>query len=73
MFNFGIRQAASGYHVAYRSNQQNNCPGCGQSHWIVGRQAAECAFCATAIPISEGSAHGIGTIRRAEIAASLAA
>ena len=35
--------ALRGYHVAYRPNQVNACPGCGRSHWLVGRLMAECA------------------------------
>ena len=30
-----------------------HCPGCGRTHWIVGRVLAECGFCATALPLSE--------------------
>lgn len=40
-----------GYHVCYREGQVNHCPGCGRSHWHVGRLSAECAFCATALPL----------------------
>jgi hypothetical protein len=42
-----------GYHVVYRPHERNHCPGCGRSHWIVGRLLAECAFCATALPLVE--------------------
>lgn len=28
------------------------CPGCGRSHWLIGRATAECGFCATALPLS---------------------
>ena len=28
-------------------------PGCGRTHWIIGRISAECAFCATALPLAE--------------------
>ncbi len=44
MYDFGIRQALTGYRVAYRPEQQNYCPGCGGSHWVIGRFTAECAF-----------------------------
>jgi len=27
------------------------CPGCGRSHWHIGRQVAECAWCGTALPM----------------------
>lgn len=40
-----------GHHSAYRSGEQNRCPGCDRSHWYIGRSLAECAFCATAIPL----------------------
>lgn len=43
-----------GYGVTYRAGEVNRCPGCGRSQWLVGRQSAECAFCATAIPLSGG-------------------
>lgn len=41
-----------GNHVAYHQGEVNHCPGCGRSNWYVGRMNAECAFCATAIPIA---------------------
>jgi len=44
-----------GYAPAYRTGGANHCPGCGRSHWLVGRSTAECAFCATAIPIADAS------------------
>ena len=45
--------ARRGYHAVYRENQVNHCPGCGRTHWLVGRTLAECGFCATALPLSE--------------------
>lgn len=44
-----------GYHAVYREQQVNHCPGCGRTHWIIGRMSAECAFCATALPLAEAS------------------
>ena len=41
-----------GYHAVYREQQINHCPGCGRTHWIIGRTSAECAFCATALPLA---------------------
>ena len=38
--------------ITYRPGQATICPGCGKSHWHVGRQTAECAYCATALPLS---------------------
>ena len=63
MYDFGIRQAHSGYRVAYRAQEVNHCPGCGQSHWMIGRMTAECAFCGTALPLMAGSNFGNGLIR----------
>ena len=45
--------AKRGYHAVYRDNEVNHCPGCGRTHWYVGRTLAECGFCATALPLSE--------------------
>jgi len=47
--------AGRGYHVVYREQEVNHCPGCGRTHWIIGRVSAECAFCATALPLAEAS------------------
>ena len=44
-----------GYHAVYREHQVNHCPGCGCTQWLVGRVSAECAFCATALPLAEAS------------------
>ena len=44
-----------GYHAVYREHETNHCPGCGRTHWIIGRVSAECAFCATALPLAEAS------------------
>ena len=49
----GIDPARRGYHAVYRENETNHCPGCGRTHWYVGRTLAECGFCATALPLSE--------------------
>ena len=42
-----------GYHAVYRQHETNRCPGCGRSHWYVGRASAECGFCATALPLAD--------------------
>lgn len=47
-----------GYHAVYRENEVNHCPGCGRTHWLLGRQTAECAFCATALPLQDAIRHG---------------
>jgi hypothetical protein len=51
----GFDPARRGYHAVYRENEVNHCPGCGRTHWYVGRTLAECGFCATALPLSESS------------------
>ena len=50
--------AQRGYHAVYRENQVNHCPGCGRTHWLLGRILAECAFCSTALPLQESFGHG---------------
>jgi hypothetical protein len=52
-----------GYHAVYRPNETNHCPGCGRSHWIVGRSLAECGFCATALPLADRGMTGTGLFR----------
>ena len=46
---------ARGYHAVYHDGEVNHCPGCGRTHWIIGRLSAECAFCSTALPLAEAS------------------
>jgi hypothetical protein len=50
---FAASLAQRGHHIVYRTNASNNCPGCGRSHWYIGRVSAECGFCGTAIPLAE--------------------
>ncbi len=50
--------ATRGYHAVYRDNEINHCPGCGRTHWYLGRVLAECAFCSTALPLQETFRHG---------------
>jgi hypothetical protein len=52
-----------GYHAVYREHQVNHCPGCGRTHWYVGRMTAECGFCATALPLAEANFVGGGLNR----------
>ena len=47
-----------GYHAVYHEHEVNHCPGCGRTQWIIGRVSAECAFCATALPLAEASTRG---------------
>jgi len=49
---------ARGYHAVYHDGEINHCPGCGRTHWIIGRMSAECAFCSTALPLAEACTHG---------------
>jgi hypothetical protein len=49
-----------GYCVVYRENETNHCPGCGRTHWFVGRVSAECGFCATALPLASATSQGTG-------------
>jgi hypothetical protein len=66
--------SGSGYHAVYRENAVNHCPGCGRTHWLIGRMLAECGFCGTALPLSESYSrsasaplfrHGTGGLSRA--------
>jgi hypothetical protein len=45
--------AVRGYRVVYRAQERNFCPGCGRSHWWLGRMSAECCSCGTAIPFAD--------------------
>lgn len=57
-----------GYHIVYREAQTNHCPGCGHTHWYIGRLMAECAFCQTALPLENAASvaggQSVRTIRR---------
>jgi hypothetical protein len=50
--------AIRGYHAVYRESEVNHCPGCGRTHWYLGRMLAECAFCGTALPLQEAYRQG---------------
>lgn len=52
---FAAGLAKRGHHIIYRANESNHCPGCGRSHWYIGRVSAECGFCGTAVPLAETS------------------
>jgi hypothetical protein len=47
--------ANRGYAIVYREDQPNFCPGCGRSHWYIGRLTAECAYCGTAVPLQDST------------------
>jgi hypothetical protein len=55
--------ATRGYLPVYHAHEVNRCPGCGRTQWLVGRLLAECAFCATALPLNEGGLTGAGLFR----------
>ena len=59
-----INPAIRGYQPVYHAHEVNRCPGCGRTHWLIGRLLAECAFCATALPLSDGGMTGEGLFRR---------
>jgi hypothetical protein len=40
----------------YYADTVNHCPACGHTHWHIGRSTAECAFCATAMPLAMSAA-----------------
>jgi hypothetical protein len=50
--------SSRGYHAVYRDGEINHCPGCGRTHWHIGRLSAECAFCSTALPLREALMQG---------------
>src|SRR6185503_19443553 len=53
-----------GYHIVYREHETNYCPGCGRTHWYIGRSMAECAFCTTALPLENAPMIAGGAIVR---------
>jgi hypothetical protein len=62
----------------YIRNETNYCPGCGRTHWMIGRATAECAFCGTALPLADscgrssrviGFGKGGGKVSRMMVAA----
>lgn len=61
---FAHDPSVRGYTIVYRQDAVNHCPGCGRSHWIIGRLSAECAFCATALPLADAHLAGPGVLRR---------
>ena len=58
------RAQERGYHIVYREQETNHCPGCGRTHWHIGRMLAECAFCQTALPLESSSMVAGGQIVR---------
>jgi hypothetical protein len=54
--------SARGYQLLYRPGEVNHCPGCGRTHWYVGRLSAECAFCSTAVALADTGMTGVGVL-----------
>ena len=52
---FKMNLGSRPYAILYRHDVTNYCPGCGHTHWFVGRQVAECAFCTVVLPLREGA------------------
>lgn len=50
---FRVARSELGFRPLYHRNCVNHCPGCGHTQWYIGRISAECAFCATALPLQE--------------------
>lgn len=48
-------QLRRGFTALYHNDVVNHCPACGHTHWHIGRQVAECAFCETALPLAASS------------------
>jgi hypothetical protein len=65
---FKLQLASRGYQVLFHADETNRCPGCGKSHWYVGRITAECAACGTAIPIAESAMAGFDPVGRRAVA-----
>src|SRR5437764_8471050 len=59
---FAATLANRGHHIVYRANSDNHCPGCGRSHWHIGRITAECGFCGTAVPLAEARHDDVGPL-----------
>jgi hypothetical protein len=58
-----IDDAAQGFRLVYHDDHANPCPGCGMSQWLVGRVSAQCAFCATALPLEHSALAGLSTAK----------
>lgn len=56
--------ARRGFLPLYHHGEVNRCPGCGRSHWYVGRLSAECGFCGTALALADTGMTGVGLFQR---------
>jgi uncharacterized protein (DUF983 family) len=61
---FAHDPARRGFLMLYRPGEVNRCPGCGRTHWYVGRLSAECGFCGTAIALADTGMTGTGLLNR---------
>ena len=61
---FAHDPARRGLLPLYHMGEPNRCPGCGRSHWYVGRLSAECGFCGTALALADSGMTGVGLLRR---------
>ncbi len=66
-FSFPLDLLLRGFVITYRAHEENRCPGCGKSHWYVGRITAECAFCSTAVPLAGTDMLGSGVMRHGHV------
>lgn len=57
---FALDPSRRGFQLLYHSGEVNRCPGCGKTHWYVGRMSAECGFCGTALALAEAGKTGTG-------------
>jgi hypothetical protein len=62
---FGARghDSAPRTYAVYCSDGRDTCPACGGRQWLVGRVSAECASCATALPLVDVDTACAGLIR----------
>jgi hypothetical protein len=65
---FGLDLSARGYQVLFWPDGVNHCPGCGRSHWYVGRITAECGHCGTALPLAQAAQAGLNPMGRKAVA-----
>jgi uncharacterized protein (DUF983 family) len=57
---FSYDPALRGFQPLYHPGEVNRCPGCGRTHWYVGRLSAECGFCGTALALADTGMTGTG-------------
>ncbi|HEY0113188.1 MAG TPA: hypothetical protein VGB59_08550 [Allosphingosinicella sp.] len=61
---FAHDPARRGFLPLYHPGETNRCPGCGRTHWYVGRLSAECGFCGTALALADTGMTGVGLFQR---------